>query len=133
MFRVDSFDNRSIAMQSISNGYPVGMTVLPTAPLTMLPTPASAAPVSVPLVPASAALPLTGLDLDAHSLRAMRAVSELGSITAAATALGYSQPAISQRAETSRAASGDAGRRTCRPRGATDRGRAGFSPAMPWR
>ncbi|MGO4106011.1 LysR family transcriptional regulator [Leifsonia sp. YAF41] len=72
------------------------MTVLPTAPLTMLQTPASAAPVSAPLAPASAALPLTGLDLDAHSLRAMRAVSELGSITAAATALEYSQPAISQ-------------------------------------
>jgi DNA-binding transcriptional LysR family regulator len=41
-------------------------------------------------------LPVTGLDLDVHSLRAMRAVSELGSITAAASAMGYSQPAISQ-------------------------------------
>ncbi|GAB3120921.1 LysR family transcriptional regulator [Glaciibacter psychrotolerans] len=39
---------------------------------------------------------MTGSDLDAHALRAVRAVAEFGSITAAAVALGYSQPAISQ-------------------------------------
>ncbi|WP_241981875.1 LysR family transcriptional regulator [Cryobacterium ruanii] len=35
-------------------------------------------------------------DLDAHALRVVRAVHETGSITAAAAALGYSQPAVSQ-------------------------------------
>ncbi len=35
-------------------------------------------------------------DLDAHALRVVRAVHETGSITAAAVALGYSQPAVSQ-------------------------------------
>lgn len=40
--------------------------------------------------------PVTGTDLDAHALRAVRAVAEHGSITAAAAALDYSQPAISQ-------------------------------------
>ncbi len=84
MFARDSFDNRSIAIKSISSGYPWGMTVLPSVLPSVLPT-------VLPTV-----LPVTGLDLDAHSLRAMRAVSECGSITAAATAMGYSQPAISQ-------------------------------------
>lgn len=36
------------------------------------------------------------LDLDSHSLRVVNAIAEHGSITAAADALGYSQPAISQ-------------------------------------
>lgn len=36
------------------------------------------------------------LDLDSHSLRVVSAIAEHGSITAAAAALGYSQPAISQ-------------------------------------
>lgn len=36
------------------------------------------------------------LDLDSHSLRVVDAIAEHGSITAAADALGYSQPAISQ-------------------------------------
>ena len=35
-------------------------------------------------------------DLDSHSLRVVRALAEHGSITAAAIALGYSQPAVSQ-------------------------------------
>ncbi|MEO6199860.1 MAG: LysR family transcriptional regulator [Cryobacterium sp.] len=35
-------------------------------------------------------------DLDSHSLRIVRALAEHGSITAAAIALGYSQPAVSQ-------------------------------------
>lgn len=41
-------------------------------------------------------LPGQSPDLDAHALSVVRAVHEHGSITAAATALGYSQPAISQ-------------------------------------
>ena len=36
------------------------------------------------------------LDLDLHSIRIVRAVAEHGTISAAARALGYSQPAISQ-------------------------------------
>ncbi|WP_374107700.1 LysR family transcriptional regulator [Leifsonia poae] len=36
------------------------------------------------------------LDLDSHALRVVQAVAERGSITQAALALGYSQPAISQ-------------------------------------
>jgi DNA-binding transcriptional LysR family regulator len=36
------------------------------------------------------------LDLDSHALRVVRAVADHGSITRAAEALGYSQPAISQ-------------------------------------
>ncbi|GAB3610607.1 LysR family transcriptional regulator [Humibacter ginsengiterrae] len=36
------------------------------------------------------------LELDAHTLRIIRAIVEHGSITAAAGALGYSQPALSQ-------------------------------------
>ncbi len=39
---------------------------------------------------------LADLDLDSHSLRVVNAIAEHGSITAAAVALGYSQPAISQ-------------------------------------
>ncbi len=35
-------------------------------------------------------------DLDSHSLRVVRAIADLGSITRAAESLGYSQPAISQ-------------------------------------
>lgn len=35
-------------------------------------------------------------DLDAHSLRVVKAIADTGSITAAARALGYSQPAVSQ-------------------------------------
>lgn len=35
-------------------------------------------------------------DLDSHSLRIVLAIAELGSITAAATRMGYSQPALSQ-------------------------------------
>lgn len=35
-------------------------------------------------------------DIDSHSLRVVRAVSDFGSITRAAESLGYSQPAISQ-------------------------------------
>ncbi|WP_460521172.1 LysR family transcriptional regulator [Humibacter antri] len=38
----------------------------------------------------------TDLELDAHTLRIIRAIVEHGSITAAAGALGYSQPALSQ-------------------------------------
>ncbi|MDJ0349127.1 LysR family transcriptional regulator [Cryobacterium sp. PH29-G1] len=41
-------------------------------------------------------LPGQGPDLDAHALAVVRAVHEHGSITAAAAALGYSQPAVSQ-------------------------------------
>ena len=41
-------------------------------------------------------LPGQSPDLDAHALRVVRAVNETGSITAAAAALGYSQPAVSQ-------------------------------------
>jgi DNA-binding transcriptional LysR family regulator len=41
-------------------------------------------------------LPGQSPDLDAHALRVVRAVHETGSITAAAGALGYSQPAVSQ-------------------------------------
>ncbi|TFC25610.1 LysR family transcriptional regulator [Cryobacterium sp. TMT1-3] len=41
-------------------------------------------------------LPGQGPDLDALALRVVRAVHETGSITAAAAALGYSQPAVSQ-------------------------------------
>ncbi|WP_203135447.1 LysR family transcriptional regulator [Microbacterium sp. JZ31] len=37
-----------------------------------------------------------GIDLDAQDLRLMRAVADSGSITRAAAALGYSQPAVSQ-------------------------------------
>ncbi|HWD62057.1 MAG TPA: LysR family transcriptional regulator [Humibacter sp.] len=40
--------------------------------------------------------PGPSLELDAHTLRIVRAIVEHGSITAAATALGYSQPAVSQ-------------------------------------
>jgi molybdate transport repressor ModE-like protein len=36
------------------------------------------------------------LELDSHTLRIVRAIAEAGSITAAAAALGFSQPAISQ-------------------------------------
>ena len=35
-------------------------------------------------------------DLDLHSIRIVRAIAELGTISAAARALGYSQPAISR-------------------------------------
>lgn len=35
-------------------------------------------------------------DLDVHALRAIKAIADEGSITAAAAAIGYSQPAISQ-------------------------------------
>ncbi|MEQ1735801.1 MAG: LysR family transcriptional regulator, partial [Rhodoglobus sp.] len=35
-------------------------------------------------------------DLDLHSIRIVRAISEHGTISAAARALGYSQPAVSQ-------------------------------------
>ncbi|MCJ1706735.1 LysR family transcriptional regulator [Microbacterium sp. VKM Ac-2923] len=35
-------------------------------------------------------------DLDAHSLRVVKAIADTGSITAAARSLGYSQPAVSQ-------------------------------------
>src|SRR5688572_9981831 len=35
-------------------------------------------------------------DIDAHALRVVRAIADEGSITGAAAALGYSQPAISQ-------------------------------------
>lgn len=38
----------------------------------------------------------TAADLDVQSLRIVRAIGDTGSITAAAAALGYSQPAISQ-------------------------------------
>ncbi|MEL5990405.1 LysR family transcriptional regulator [Microbacterium phosphatis] len=41
-------------------------------------------------------LPTAGVELGAHDLRLMRAVSDAGSITGAALALGYSQPAVSQ-------------------------------------
>ncbi|WP_199182566.1 LysR family transcriptional regulator [Cryobacterium sp. N19] len=41
-------------------------------------------------------LPGESPDLDANALRVVRAVHETGSITAAAVALGYSQPAVSQ-------------------------------------
>ena len=41
-------------------------------------------------------LPGQSPDLDAHALRVVRAVYETGSITAAAAALVYSQPAVSQ-------------------------------------
>ncbi|HWD62006.1 MAG TPA: LysR family transcriptional regulator, partial [Humibacter sp.] len=40
--------------------------------------------------------PGPSLEVDAHTLRIVRAIVEHGSITAAATALGYSQPAVSQ-------------------------------------
>ncbi|WP_243064234.1 LysR family transcriptional regulator [Humibacter sp. RRB41] len=40
--------------------------------------------------------PGPSLELDAHTLRIVRAIVEHGSITAAATSLGYSQPAVSQ-------------------------------------
>ncbi|WP_346769176.1 LysR family transcriptional regulator [Planctomonas sp. JC2975] len=40
--------------------------------------------------------PTPSLELDAHTLRIVRAIVEHGSITAAAAALGYSQPAVSQ-------------------------------------
>jgi len=40
--------------------------------------------------------PGTPLELDTHTLRIVRAIADLGSMTAAAAALGYSQPAISQ-------------------------------------
>ncbi|WP_309067443.1 LysR family transcriptional regulator [Microbacterium sp.] len=36
------------------------------------------------------------IELDAHDLRLMRAIADGGSITSAAAALGYSQPAVSQ-------------------------------------
>jgi molybdate transport repressor ModE-like protein len=36
------------------------------------------------------------LDVDSHALRVVHRISELGSITAAARSLGYSQPAVSQ-------------------------------------
>ena len=39
---------------------------------------------------------LEDLEVDSHSLRVVLAIAELGSITAAATRLGYSQPALSQ-------------------------------------
>ena len=39
--------------------------------------------------------PGTPLELDTHTLRIVRAIADLGSMTAAAAALGYSQPAIS--------------------------------------
>jgi DNA-binding transcriptional LysR family regulator len=39
---------------------------------------------------------VTPEDLDSHSLRVVRAVADHGSVTAAAAALGYSQPAVSQ-------------------------------------
>jgi DNA-binding transcriptional LysR family regulator len=38
----------------------------------------------------------TAPELDLHTLRIVRAIADLGSVTAAAAALGYSQPAISQ-------------------------------------
>jgi len=41
-------------------------------------------------------LPGQSPEIDAHSLRVVRAVHEHGSITAAAHSLGYSQPAVSQ-------------------------------------
>ncbi|PJJ55244.1 LysR family transcriptional regulator [Compostimonas suwonensis] len=40
--------------------------------------------------------PLAALELDSHTLRIVQAIDRSGSITAAARALGYSQPAISQ-------------------------------------
>jgi DNA-binding transcriptional LysR family regulator len=40
--------------------------------------------------------PSGSLELDAHTLRIVRALVEHGSLTAAAAALGYSQPALSQ-------------------------------------
>ena len=36
------------------------------------------------------------VEIDAHTLRVVKSIADLGSITAAADALGYSQPAISQ-------------------------------------
>ncbi|NEM89861.1 LysR family transcriptional regulator [Galbitalea soli] len=39
---------------------------------------------------------MTELDLDLHSLRIVRAISDTGTITGAARVLGFSQPAISQ-------------------------------------
>lgn len=41
-------------------------------------------------------LPIDEPDLDAQALRVVRAISEFGSMTAAAASLGYSQPAVSQ-------------------------------------
>ena len=38
----------------------------------------------------------TGNDLDIQSLRVLKAIADEGSITAAAEALGFSQPAVSQ-------------------------------------
>ena len=41
-------------------------------------------------------MPATDSGLDSHALRVVQALAEHGSITAAARALGYSQPAVSQ-------------------------------------
>ena len=41
-------------------------------------------------------LPVMDANLDLHSIRIVRAIAEHGTISAAARALGYSQPAISQ-------------------------------------
>jgi molybdate transport repressor ModE-like protein len=43
-----------------------------------------------------ALIPEPTVDLDSRTLRIVRAIDETGSITAAAAALGYSQPAVSQ-------------------------------------
>ena len=45
-------------------------------------------------------------ELDAVSLRAMRAIADHGSITAAGAALGYSQPAMSQQVRRAEARAG---------------------------
>ncbi|WP_348648462.1 helix-turn-helix domain-containing protein [Cryobacterium breve] len=52
-------------------------------------------------------MPLADSALDSHSLRIVQALAEHGSITAAARALGYSQPAVSQQAQTPRACGWD--------------------------
>ena len=63
-----SFDNPRYLIESISNDYDYDMTL--TRP--------------------------EALDLDSQALRVVQRIAELGSITAAARSLGYSQPAVSQ-------------------------------------
>ena len=73
--------------------------------------------------------------LDLQTVRVVRQIAEHGSLTAAAEALGYSQPAVSQQLRALRGAHRHRARRAGRPRHPPDRSRGGCSPGTrtPWR
>ena len=72
MIAFKPFDNGNFKIMSISARYDASMTFAP------------------------ASRSAVATDLDSQTLRVIRAIADRGSITAAAAALGYSQPAISQ-------------------------------------